>query len=208
MAYQSIWHATDIDEEIIELFKKQIKAVGLPLVEGEVGGGSNEKAVDHKMRNSDITWVSTNHWIAPLIWYYIQKTNDENFRFDITGIGGSAMQYSEYSPGQYYQWHVDDSPMLKHMWGPADINQERPDWIDKGSTQVTRKLSFSLILSDPSEYEGGQFQFLGYDHKMYQAPQDKGTLIIFDSKAVHRVRPVKKGIRKSLVGWAVGPRWR
>jgi hypothetical protein len=207
MAFQSIWFATDITEELIDLLKAQITEASLPFQEGRIGGGT-ERVIDPKVRNSDITWISTNHWIAPLIWYYVKKTNDENFRFDITGIGGSAMQYSEYSPGQYYNWHRDDSPMKKTTWAPADIDQQRPDWNDNGSIQVSRKLSFSLILSDPSEYEGGQFQFLGYDQKMYEAPQEKGSLIIFDSQAVHRVRPVKNGVRKSLVGWVVGPRWR
>ena len=84
----------------------------------------------------------------------------------------------------------------------------RPDWVFKGSIEVCRKLSFSLILSDPSEYEGGQFQIMSYNNKMYEVPQEKGNLIIFDSQAVHRVRPIKSGVRKSLVGWVIGPRWR
>ena len=44
--------------------------------------------------------------------------------------------------------------------------------------------------------------------KRYFAPKQKGTLIVFDSRTKHRVRTVKTGLRKSIVGWVVGPRWK
>jgi len=55
---------------------------------------------------------------------------------------------------------------------------------------------------------GGQFQLLDETGKSYIAPRQRGTIILFDSRAQHRVRPVTKGIRKSIVGWTVGPRWK
>jgi PKHD-type hydroxylase len=71
------------------------------------------------------------------------------------------------------------------------------------------KLSVSLQLSDESEYEGGELQFLNTgQNSMYTAPKERGTIIIFDSRVKHRVRPIKKGARKSLVAWMVGPRWK
>ena len=63
-------------------------------------------------------------------------------------------------------------------------------------------------LSDPDDYEGGNLQLLGEDGKSYFAPRKKGTVIVFDSRTQHRVLKVTKGLRKSLVGWVVGPRWK
>ena len=69
-------------------------------------------------------------------------------------------------------------------------------------------MSFSLLLSDPDTYEGGNLQLLSEDGKSYIAPRQRGTIILFDSRTQHRVQKVTKGVRKSLVGWTVGPRWR
>ena len=74
--------------------------------------------------------------------------------------------------------------------------------------EYVRKLSFSLQLSDPEDYTGGEVQFMDNGRKTYFAPKQRGTLIMFDSRTPHRVRKVKSGMRKSLVGWVVGPRWR
>ena len=63
-------------------------------------------------------------------------------------------------------------------------------------------------MSDPEDYDGGQFQIMGEGGELYTAPKDRGCLIIFDSRANHRVRKVTRGQRKSLVGWIVGPRWK
>ena len=71
-----------------------------------------------------------------------------------------------------------------------------------------RKLSFSLQLSDPKDYVGGELQFLGSDDSTFFAPKQKGSLVVFDSRTKHRVVKVKSGVRRSLVGWVVGPRWK
>ena len=85
--------------------------------------------------------------------------------------------------------------------------------------QYVRKLSFSIQLSDPEDYEGGELEFkvnkygsekrgdFALDETFF-APNKKGTIIIFDSRVKHRVCEVKSGVRKSLVGWVVGPRWK
>ena len=65
-----------------------------------------------------------------------------------------------------------------------------------------------MQLSNHDDYEGGNLQIMGDDNKSYFAPRKKGTIILFDSRAQHRVLKVTKGVRKSLVGWIVGPRWR
>ena len=74
--------------------------------------------------------------------------------------------------------------------------------------ELVRKISFSLQLSDPDDYEGGNIQFIDESDKSYIAPRQKGSLIIFDSRTKHRVCKVRSGVRKSIVGWVVGPRWK
>ena len=71
-----------------------------------------------------------------------------------------------------------------------------------------RKLSFIMQLSDPDDYEGGNVILLTEGGQKYVVPRQRGTVIIFDSRTMHCVNKVKKGLRKSLVAWAVGPRWK
>ena len=74
--------------------------------------------------------------------------------------------------------------------------------------EMVRKLSFAIQLSDPDDYEGGNVQLLDEAGNQYVVPRQRGTIVLFDSRTQHRVCKVTKGIRKSLVGWTVGPRWK
>ena len=65
-----------------------------------------------------------------------------------------------------------------------------------------------MQLSDPTDYRGGEVEFLDTGTKRFLAPKQRGTMIVFDSRTRHRVRKIKSGIRKSIVGWVVGPRWK
>ena len=65
-----------------------------------------------------------------------------------------------------------------------------------------------MQLSDPDDYEGGNVILLTEGGQKYVVPRQRGTVIIFDSRTMHCVNKVKKGLRKSLVAWAVGPRWK
>jgi PKHD-type hydroxylase len=139
------------------------------------------------------------------------KANRENFLYDLTNIQGSSMQYTVYGEGQFYNWHQDlgISGFYKPnvLPGQCDPQSNAHDFITR-ETEYIRKLSFSLQLSDAEEYEGGQFQLLDETNRIYTAPKKRGTLILFDARASHRVRKVKNGTRKSIVGWIVGPRWK
>jgi PKHD-type hydroxylase len=73
---------------------------------------------------------------------------------------------------------------------------------------MVRKLSFSIQLSDPDDYEGGNVQLLDEAGNNYIAPRKRGCICLFDSRTQHRVLKVTKGTRKSIVGWVVGPRWK
>jgi PKHD-type hydroxylase len=211
MANQSVWFGTRLSEEVLDILNADIAKGVDDKVLGEAAVGATQSSageVNKEIRDTKVAWMPTSHWIAPFLMYYVDRANRENFRYDIYGIDGESMQYTVYGPGKYYHWHRDDSPAEKSMFAPISHVGQRLDLSINDSHDMCRKLSFSLLLSDPDEYEGGQFQMLDYANKMYEVPQEKGLLVIFDSTTLHRVRPVKKGTRKSLVGWVVGPRWR
>lgn len=80
----------------------------------------------------------------------------------------------------------------------------------KGNNKSDRKLTFVLQLSDPSEYDGGRFEF-GGNVPLQLDPKDflpKGSILVFPSLFQHRVTEVTRGTRHSLVGWIEGPKWR
>jgi PKHD-type hydroxylase len=90
------------------------------------------------------------------------------------------LQIAEYESGGHYDWHVDIG---------ADITSGR-------------KISASVQLSDGNGYEGGELEFLNVDSMDF--PRSLGSVIIFPSYLPHRVKPVTRGIRRSLVVWVHG----
>jgi len=73
----------------------------------------------------------------------------------------------------------------------------------------SRQLSKTMPLNDPLEYEGGEFQIqTGLPEQPLIVEQKRGTAIIFPSFMLHRVTPITLGVRKSIVVWAVGPKFK
>ena len=208
MAFQALWYQTDLPKNIIETIEKDLKVFDEQAQDSSVGhGGSGE--VDKVIRNSKNVWIPTNHWIGGFLWHYVQRANKENFVYDLTCIDGEAMQYTQYGEGQFYNWHIDAG--IESFYKPqilvSSAQTIAQDQINLNGEYV-RKLSFSLQLSDPEDYTGGEVQFMDTSGKLFFAPKQKGAIIFFDSRMPHRVRKIKSGFRKSLVGWVVGPRWK
>jgi len=211
MAYQHVVYDTLLPSEVVSIIEKELSQLDSSLEESRVGNG-HQGVHEDKVRNAKNSWIADSHWSAGFIWHYVCKANRENFLYDIENIQGSTMQYTVYGEGQFYNWHQDlgISGFYKPEVLPGqceNFNDNASDFIIR-KTERIRKLSFSLQLSDADEYEGGQFQLLDEVGKIYTAPKLRGSLIIFDARSPHRVRKVKKGTRKSIVGWIVGPRWR
>ena len=205
MAFLTTWNMTDLPSEMIDILEKDIEKFDDWQDDSKVMG--NQLAP--KIRNSKNAWIPTEHWIGGLIWYYIQKANRENFLYDLWDIDGWSIQYTHYEPGDYYTWHVDgdiSSTFKPNIKPGSGVNISQDQVLQKG--ECVRKLSFSLQLSDAKDYKGGEVEFINSAGERYFAPKQKGTLIVFDSRTKHRVRTVKSGLRKSLVGWVVGPRWK
>ena len=141
-----------------------------------------------KIRNTDISWISWDEWIPGIISNVMNCANYDYFHYDLTHFD-SRIQVTVYNgeENQHYGWHVDNGTrVLKHS------NEER-------------KLSCSLILNDPDEYEGGEIQFHYHSNFFMSVKPPKGTAMIFPSWLPHRVKPVRKGKRTSLVAWMRGP---
>ena len=205
MAFLTTWSMTDLPSEMIDILEKDIEKFDDWQDDSKVMG--NQLAP--KIRNSKNAWIPTEHWIGGWVWYYIQKANRENFLNELWDIDGGSIQYTHYEPGDYYTWHVDgdiSSTFKPNIKVGSGVNISEDQVLQKG--ECVRKLSFSLQLSDAKDYKGGEVEFINSAGERYFAPKQKGTLIVFDSRTKHRVRTVKSGLRKSLVGWVVGPRWR
>ena len=147
-----------------------------------------------KKRYSNIVWMN-DRWIYKEIQPYVNQANQNagwNFNWDYS----ESCQFTKYKPGQYYDWHCDSWEGVYEKEGPT-----------KGKI---RKLSVTVSLSDEQDYSGGEleFQFRNVDNpKVKHACKEilpKGSLVVFPSFVWHRVKPVTKGVRYSLVVWNLG----
>ena len=212
MAFQSIWYFTGLPKEIVDSIEKDLSINFDSQMEDSFVHGTKGLKVVKEKRSSKNAWVPTTHWLGGFLWHYISRANRENFLYDLTCIDGESIQYTQYGIGDYYKWHNDQG--LSTLYKPKAIGNIMPegsgvadDFLNK-NVELVRKLSFVLQLSDPDDYEGGNLQLIDETEESYFAPRQRGTIILFDSRTRHRVLPVKSGIRKSIVGWTIGPRWK
>ena len=153
--------------------------------------------VNKKLRTSKIAW-SNDQWLYDLIWPYMVEANElANWKFDI--VAGETLQIARYKKGEFYNFHKD---------GASDNIGAYNDPENKFIHGNVRKLSMSIILNN--NYDGGQFQFVTLNQdgeaKIHTPKnQNTGYIIIFPSFLIHRVKPVTRGVRYSLVAWFVGP---
>ena len=208
MAFQSVWYYTNLPEDIIKIMESDLSVTfDAGMADSKLQGD----ALNKEKRNSENTWIPTDHWVAGFLWHFVMRANRENFLYDLTNIDGESLQYTRYGPGQFYGWHNDAG--IAGAYKPVSVGnrgngQENvQDFINENCERV-RKLSFSIQLSEPHEYEGGNLQLIDEAGLKYVAPRQRGCIVLFDSRTQHRVCPVKSGVRKSIVGWVVGPRWK
>ena len=155
----------------------------LETLDAKVGGGNNKEEVDPNIRITTISWIEP---YPEINWMYrklVDATlglNKEYFNFELTGFF-EKLQFTEYN--------APDGNYKQHM--------------DKVFNSVIRKLSITVQLTDPKDYEGGELKiFSGPDPETMI--KDRGTVIAFPSYILHQVDPVTEGQRHSLVGWTLG----
>ena len=156
--------------------------------------GESSSALIQEIRNSTIRWIDiyAHREINTILNDYVNAVNSSLFGFDVS-FGFNSLQYTEYNGDgpapQFYDWHMDclfDNAVLD------------------------RKLSAVVQLSSPDDYEGGLFEMEGCARPSFNVEPflPRGSLLIFPSYLKHRVLPVTKGLRKSLVTWYNGPKFR
>jgi PKHD-type hydroxylase len=158
------------------------------LAQFEKGVTGNKKSPNQKVRDSDITWIHPNHdtdWLFCRIGQITSKVNQNHFMYDIEGF--DSLQYTKYGVDQHYNWHWD---------------------VAFGWENYQRKISVVMMLSDPEDYEGGEFEIClnGNLDDIKSFKPKKGDILFFASWMPHRVKPVTSGTRKSLVTWIQGKR--
>ena len=140
--------------------------------------------IDESARKSKVKWIFFNEetaWLFIKLMKLIEKVNNQNWAFDLI-MAREPIQYTEYQgDGGHYDWHIDV--------GPRQFSQ--------------RKVSLSLLLSDPNSYEGGDLE-IWPGGEVLKAERVEGGATVFPSFLLHRVTPVTKGVRKSLVFWVGG----
>jgi len=153
-------------------------------------GVGNDNDTKSQTRRSKAGWIrhdSSIDWLFDKLISYGRKANNEVFRFNITGLY-EPLQYTIYEENSlgFYDWHLD-----------IGVYNENT---------VTRKMSMSMVFNDPAEYDGGDLEIWGASG-VVKAPREQGTLCFFPSYLLHRVTPVTRGTRKSLVVWFGGTHW-
>ncbi len=164
--------------------KEQVEAIISAGVKNQPDKATTFNA-QNDARSSRVSWVNNETWIRMALYEYIKIANRNAFNVRVENY--ADLQYTEYHASEegHYDWHTDV------FWG-----ETKP---------FDRKLSITVQLSDPTDYEGGDFEFSEVETPANS--KQKGTVLIFPSYLSHRVLPITSGVRRSLVAWFEGPRW-
>jgi PKHD-type hydroxylase len=168
------------DSEIDRLIAEHASLVS----EGKLAPGNTNAQV----RRSQVVMLGDEKrydWLYERIWSAAQECNRLFFCIDIAGVEAN-IQLGRYDSSDrgFYDWHTDFAGI-------------RP----------LRKLSISIQLSRPEDYDGGNLELM-YGTEPQKLDKTRGTFIVFPSFMLHRVTPVTRGTRWSLVAWIAGARWR
>ena len=186
MRYGDLYRVLEFDEDSIKKIDNKISNLNLPMKKS-VLHDDDSLGRDSTIRISKQAWIKDVSF-SKSFFSIGQKINELcQWNFDIKSI--EAIQFGIYGEGGRYDWHIDQQ--LKPFNGSV------------------RKISMTLFMNDPDEYDGGEF-----DLELYKPEENpryktfklkKGFAIFFQSDRWHRVRPVISGVRKSLVAWYSGP---
>jgi len=145
---------------------------------------------NESVRKGKVAWLDRylpkNKWVYSKLEPLIKTANEELWKFDLLGFWEDC-QYTTYvapknkSIGDHYDFHLDFD----------------------GGYGVQRKISLVVQLSDEKDYEGGELE-IKTTAKAFRADKEKGSVLLFPSYCLHKVYPVTKGKRNSLVLWVSG----
>ena len=158
---------------------------------------SVDNPLNQEIRRSRVKFFCRDEFIFPIFDRLngaIETINDRFYNFILNGY--DSFQYTEYHHDEKgeYNFHMDT------CFGERSFDEQFE----------TRKLSVVMCLNRPGvDFEGGQFYMnQGSEKLAFEVEMKRGRIIFFPSFLIHRVAPVTKGVRKSLVAWVTGPKFR
>lgn len=162
------------------------QARGIPGEKAQLIGGDSGSGV----RRCRVRWLPEDDafaWVQDRLVDLVAAANRSDFGFDLWGMD-ERLQLLEYGADEsgFFDWHADRG---------------------RGGLSKTRKLSVSVQLSDPDDYDGGSLE-LNPDGSPVPAPRSRGAATVFASTVLHRVSPVTRGRRFALTAWFHGPHFR
>mgnify|MGYP003625991498 CR=1 FL=1 len=163
------------------------------LSDGIISDFNGDYSINKDIRKAKVTFLNRKKHLPVynLINTLGVNINNEAFGFDINQLEACQFTLYEESNSGHYDWHIDTN------------------WLDETSMRH-RKISVVIQLSDPSEYKGGELEIQDSNLNSQQLKEtmQKGSVITFPSFVQHRVKPITKGKRMSLIGWVVGAKFR
>jgi PKHD-type hydroxylase len=179
------WFEEGFSPEELAFIEQQV--LEIPFQQGVTEGGSQDQGDGLEARNSMVKWIPftmETKWIYDKIGELAMIANRDVFNFKLSHMP-EQIQYTEYygTNKGHYDWHMD---------------------IGTQGFMKFRKISVTVQLSGPEEYEGGDLQLWTGGQYPMTAPKGKGNVVIFPSFMMHRVTPVSSGTRKSFVLWLGG----
>tara|TARA_B100001057_G_C22772362_1_gene920147 strand:- start:468 stop:1238 length:771 start_codon:yes stop_codon:yes gene_type:complete len=169
------------------------------------------------VRDSEVSWLN-DQWLYDRVYPLLHQANDQaGWKYEFSC--SESFQFTKYGLNQFYGWHADGNSCHLGKYKraiPGITNREKNGMFPKGYTDnpnqigKIRKLSMTINLNKPGEYEGGNLKFDYGPHasgKRYHECTEirpQGSVIVFPSYIYHQVTPVTKGTRYSLVLWTLG----
>jgi PKHD-type hydroxylase len=183
----------------------------------ELGDKTADVEKDRYVRDSQVSWLD-DRWIYDLIHPFLRTANKEagwNFEWDYS----EAFQFTKYNKGGFYGWHADGNSCNFGKYkriipgvSPKNADGTYPSGytINPNMVGKVRKLSMTINLNKPGEYEGGNLKFDFGPHaqgrRFHECTEirPQGSIIVFPSFVYHQVTPVTRGTRYSMVLWSLG----
>jgi PKHD-type hydroxylase len=182
--------------------------------------GNLKKSEDDDIRASRIAWLNDES-VYECIRPFVQSANEQaGWRLDVRQI--EQVQFTKYGIDQHYHWHIDgqcdhhaSKVLSRHQdYEKKGLSMPITETSDPRHVGLARKLSVTINLSDPLDYDGGDLWLTKHPQdsriselETFTNPnfRDKGAVVVFPSWVRHRVTPVTRGTRYSAVAWFNGP---
>lgn len=183
-------------DDLINYGEQKTKQIALTGDSNKIPDNDQDFAKLYKIRNSSVCWLD-DPWIYNAILPFVREANQmAGWNFD--WVTSESCQWTKYSESQHYNWHMDSHT--------KPINNPKNPFYG-----LNRKLSVTVSLAEGDTYDGGDLEFDLRNNSdstpniiTSKEARKKGSIIIFPSFIWHRVAPVTRGTRYSLVIWNLG----